>query len=105
MTTPEEAPSEGQAIPREFPPIVYLPCMEAVTDASQARVTMRTTRDGRVALLAYSALDRLHDCCGRNQPWIVMPTTGLDGLQKAQPFDLLLLDVVIPEEHRQDGAA
>jgi hypothetical protein len=61
---------------------------------------MRETRDGQVALLAYSALDRLHHCCGRQQPWILMPTMALDGLQRAQPFQLLMLDVVIPEEHR-----
>lgn len=105
MTIPEEAPAEGKPIPQDFPPVVYLPCAETVVDASQARVAMRTTRDGRVALLAYSALDRLHDCCGRNQPWIVMPTAGLDDLQQAQPFQLLLLDVVIPEDKRQAGAA
>ncbi|WP_410604954.1 SAV_915 family protein [Amycolatopsis sp. lyj-90] len=105
MTSPENAQSDGKPIPREFPPVVYLPCVEAVADASEARVAMRTTRDGRVALLAYSALDRLHDCCGPNQPWIVMPTPGLDALQKAQSFQLLLLDVVIPEDKRQEGAA
>ncbi|WP_211358296.1 SAV_915 family protein [Amycolatopsis cihanbeyliensis] len=66
---------------------------------------MRTTKDGRVALLAYSALDRLHTCCGPNQPWIVMPTAALDGLQQAQPFQLLLLDIMIPEDKRQEGAS
>ncbi|MGA6165681.1 SAV_915 family protein [Amycolatopsis magusensis] len=69
-------------------------------DATKASVEMRTTRDGRVALLAYSALDRLHDCCGKAQPWIVMPTASLDSLQAAQPFQLLLLDMAIPEERR-----
>ncbi|MFS0895957.1 SAV_915 family protein [Mycolicibacterium litorale] len=49
---------------------------------------MRQTRDGRIALLAYSALDRLHDCCGVDQAWIVMPTAELATLQAAQPFQL-----------------
>lgn len=107
MTSPEGLPSEsdGKPLPADFPPVVYLPCMETVSDVSQARITMRETRDGRVALLAYSALDRLHSCCGANQPWVVMPTVGLDKLQRAQPFALLLLDVVIPEKERQEGAA
>lgn len=105
MTSPEEPGSGSQPIPEDFPPVVYLPCVEPVPDPAQARVAMRTTRDGRIALLAYSALDRLHTCCGRNQPWITMPTVGLDALQQAQPFQLLLLDVVIPEEQRQTGAA
>jgi len=105
MTTSGGAPAAGTPIPSEFPPVVYLPCVESVADATQARVAMRTTRDGRVALLAYTALDRLHDCCGRHQPWILMPTPGLDALQQAQPFQLLLLDVVIPEDKRQADAA
>lgn len=95
----------GAPIPHNFPPVVYLPCIETVADATQARVAMRTTKDGRVALLAYSALDRLQSCCGPNQPWIVMPTAALDGLQQAQPFQLLLLDLVIPEDKRQQGAS
>ncbi|PRX44546.1 hypothetical protein B0I33_11155 [Prauserella shujinwangii] len=105
MDTTEDTPAAGKPLPREFPPVVYLPCVETVTDPEQARIAMRTTRDGRVALLAYSALDRLHDCCGRNQPWIVLPTAALDALQQAQPFQLVLLDVVIPEDKRQEGAA
>ncbi|GAA2781733.1 SAV_915 family protein [Saccharopolyspora taberi] len=105
MTTSKQNQGGGKPIPQDFPPVVYLPCVETVADPAQARVAMRTTRDGRVALLAYTALDRLHTCCGRNQPWIVMPTAGLDELQKAQPFQLLLLDVVIPEDQRQEGAA
>ncbi|MFE9207260.1 SAV_915 family protein [Micromonospora sp. NPDC007230] len=92
--------STGTPIPADFPPALYLPCAEHVTDPAAAQIAMRETRDGRVALLAYSALDRLHHCCGREQPWILMPTTALDELQRAQPFQLLMLDVVIPEEYR-----
>ncbi|WP_145745124.1 SAV_915 family protein [Saccharopolyspora dendranthemae] len=104
MTRPEAVPA-GKPIPPDFPPVVYLPCVEQVSDASQARIAMRETRDGRVALLAYSALDRLQHCCGTNQPWLVMPTVGLDELQRVRPFSLLLLDVFIPEENRQEAAS
>ncbi len=104
MTLPDDMPG-GKSIPPDFPPVVYLPCAESVSDATQARIAMRETRDGRVALLAYSALDRLQHCCGRNQPWLVMPTVALDELQRAQPFSLLLLDVFIPEGKRQEGAS
>jgi len=58
-----------------------------------------------VALLAYSALDRLHTCCGAQQPWIVLPTAILDKLQQDNPFELLLLDVMIPEDERRGGGA
>ncbi|MFC0112853.1 SAV_915 family protein [Kibdelosporangium aridum] len=101
MTSSSE--TAATPIPAEFPPVVYLPVAEKVTDASQARVELRRTKDGRMALLAYSALDRLYTCCGRQQPWIVMPTAALDELQRAHPFQLLLLDIVIPEDKRHGG--
>lgn len=92
----------AQPIPGDFPPVVYLPCAEAVDDPSAALIDMRQTRDGRMALLAYSALDRLHGCCGADQPWILMPTSELARLQAAQPFQLLLVDVPIPIEKRRN---
>ncbi|OLT14071.1 hypothetical protein BJF78_19880 [Pseudonocardia sp. CNS-139] len=67
-------------------------------------VDLRPTRDGRTALLVYSALDRLVGCCGDRQPWVVMATASLDTVQEATRFDLLLLDVDIPPElRRRDG--
>ncbi len=95
----------GTPLPKDFPPMVYLPCAEDVVDPAQARVDMRRTRDGRVALLAYSALDRLHTCCGAQQPWIVLPTAILDKLQQDDPFELLIRDVMIPEDERCGGVA
>ncbi len=95
----------GTPLPKDFPPMVYLPCAEDVVDPAHARVDMRRTRDGRVALLAYSALDRLHNCCGAQQPWIVLPTAILDKLQQDNPFELLLLGVMIPEDERRGGGA
>lgn len=105
MSVPEGATPDVRPIPEDFPPVVYLPCEEQVDDPAQARVQMRTTRDGRLALVAYSALDRLHDCCGKGQPWIVTPTVALDALQQTRPFQLLFLDVRIPEQHRNKGVA
>ena len=92
--------SRPTPIPKDFPPVVYLPCSEHVANPSEATVEMRRARDGRMCLMAYSALDRLKRCCGETQPWMVLPTAYLDQLQQAQPFELLLLDVMIPEEYR-----
>ena len=41
-----------------IPPVLYVPC-EPGSTADDARLTVRATRDGRRALLAYTALDRL----------------------------------------------
>ncbi|MFC9894536.1 SAV_915 family protein [Nocardia sp. NPDC127579] len=87
-------------MPKDFPPVVYLPVLTEVHSIEDAQIMMRQTRDGRVACMAYSALDRLHECCGSDQPWMWTTTVSLDALYQARPFDILLLDVYIPEEHR-----
>lgn len=88
----------------ELPPVVYLPCAEEVTDPADARPELRRTRDGRLALLVYSALDRLRTCCGPEQPWVVVLTAGLQQVHEQDPFDLLLMDIPIPVEHRSGAA-
>ncbi|TLF92301.1 hypothetical protein FEK35_30765 [Nocardia cyriacigeorgica] len=87
-------------MPKNFPPVVYLPTMTHVDRVEDARIMLRQMRDGRVACLAYSALDRLLTCCGDDQPWMWTPTVALDSVQQDQPFDVLLLDIHIPDEHR-----
>lgn len=87
-------------IPPDFPPVLYVPCCEHVSDPSDARVLLNNTRDGRSSLLVYSALDRLHTCMGTHQPWIVIPTSHLSALQNVARFELVLLDVVVPEGAR-----
>ncbi|UJW32047.1 hypothetical protein L3Q67_44005 [Saccharothrix sp. AJ9571] len=84
----------------EFPPVVYLPCEAHVQDPADAVVELRRTNDSRMALMAYSALDRLKSCCGEQQPWLLLPTKMLERIQRVQPFELVLLDVVIPPELR-----
>lgn len=87
-------------IPEDFPPVLYLPCVDETAVAQDARVQLRTTRDGWSALLVYSALDRLHACMGETQPWMVVPTESLTLFWEESPFDLVLLDVVVPEHER-----
>lgn len=91
----------GQA---SLPPVVYVPCSDDVEDG-ELTVDLRPTKDGRIALLVYSALDRLVNCCGPNQPWVVMPTVDLDKISERVHFDMILLDLEIPEEHRRKAAA
>lgn len=86
--------------PDRLPPIVYVPCVEHVSDIEDVEFAYRRTNDGRMALLAYTALDRLHDRAGEDQPWVLMPAQAMQVLYAEQPWDLLLLDLDIPEEHR-----
>jgi len=88
-----------------LPPVLYLPCVAHVSDPAQARVELRDTKDGRVALLAYTALDRLVRCCGPGQPWVLATTGALVELRRQYPFQLLLLDVMVPEHRRSHPVA
>lgn len=94
---------------RDFPPVVYVPCDKPVgsTPGPGGRVPldirMRLTRDGRLALLAYSALDRFHEMAGLETQWALLTHDGLDEVYARQPFDLLLMDVTVPEGSREDG--
>lgn len=97
----QSASDIGQDARPVFPPIVYVPCAPLEVDAEQFSVDLRQTRDGRLALLVYSALDRLIACCGEQQAWAVLATAELDQLQQRTDFQLIFLDVEIPDEFRR----
>ncbi|HWS31496.1 MAG TPA: SAV_915 family protein [Actinoplanes sp.] len=89
--------------PRELPPYVYVPCSPVREGTTDLIVDLRRTQAGQVALLVYSALDRLIDNCGEQQAWTALPTTELERIREATGFELILLDVCIPE-HLRKGA-
>lgn len=94
----------GQPVPAPtFPPVVYVPCSPLQPGDDRLGVDVRRTRDGRLALLVYSALDRLVSCCGVRQPWTVMPASDLERIRQETGFELVLLDVEIPDEFRRQS--
>lgn len=102
---PGSRPERIQDTKRAFPPVVYLPCGPVPVGAGEVAVDVWPTRDGRRALLVYSALDRLVDACGPEQPWAVLPATALEQLRVSIGFEFVFLDLEIPEEHRRSGSA
>ena len=78
-----------------IPPALYLPSTGA-SNTRGAEIELRQMRDGRVALLAYTALDRLARCLGPNQPWVLYPTENLDQLEAVQSYDVIYLDTPVP---------
>jgi hypothetical protein len=98
---PPERELPSGARPMIVPPIVYVPCAPQQPGDAELTVDLRQTREGRLALLAYTALDRLVDCCGAEQPWAVMPTADLEQIRLATGFELILLDLQIPPELRR----
>lgn len=87
-----------------IPPVVYVP-VDSVPEGQEVDIVFRHTRDGEVALVLYTALDRLVDCCGPHQPWVLLPTEKLVDVAEVQPFDLVLLDLEMPEEERVQAPA
>lgn len=48
--------------------------------------------DGRRVLLAYSALDRLHDLYRSDASWVLFDLPGLERLREQNPWDVLYVD-------------
>lgn len=85
------------------PPVLYLPT-KPDPDPEVTKIEMRELEDGRVALMAYTALDRLARCCGPHQPWVLYRTDALGELRETSPYDVIALDQPIPEElWRREG--
>ena len=81
--------------------MVYLPTREDGDGVKWAEV--RHLSDGRRALLAYTALDRLVSCCGQRQPWSLVAAARLEAVHDEQPFDVVALDIEIPVSMRAQG--
>lgn len=89
------------------PPVLYLPVARATGEGEPVEIEMRTTADGRTALLAYSAYDRLIDGCGPHQPYALVPTANLEELKAQRSYDVVYFDLVIPDQlrHTESGPA
>jgi len=82
--------------------MLYVPCTTPPlpgTDVLSLDFVQLT--DGRMALPTYSALDRLIDGCGPDQPWVVLPSSKLEEIGESAPYDVILLDVPLPEDVRR----
>ncbi|MBN9177132.1 MAG: SseB family protein [Microbacterium sp.] len=88
--------------PASVPPVLYLPLSTRSTPGAQL-VEIRELRDGRKALLAYTALDRLLTLAGDRQPWVLMRTEDLSEVMREQPYDVVVFDLRIPDAYRRDG--
>lgn len=99
--TESTPPEPGADHRRIIPPVVYLPVQEQREDGA-VRYVVRGMRDGRDALLAYTALDRLADGCGPHQPWQLHATESLGQVRDRQPYDVILFDMEVPD-HARDG--
>lgn len=99
-TTAEPAPSASS--PDEFT-AVYVPTTSTAPDEGRAELALRYTTNGELALLVYSSLDVLVQCCGEHQPWIAVPTTHVSGIATTAEAEAVLVDTAIPQQHWHTG--
>lgn len=95
--------STATGIPRDFPPVVYIPCVPRREVPQELQVALRRTRDGRIALLVYSALDRLFAAIGDDSPWVMCDIDGLRAIYDMSPYDVVLRDIRVPQDRREAG--
>ena len=84
----------------ERPPVAYVPSQRVRRGDTEATLELRNTEDGRVAMLAFTTLERLVAGCGESQPWVAVPGDRVDGLQRLSGADVTLWDVPVPPEVR-----
>lgn len=88
---------ERDVAAQHIPPVVYVPA-HRVSGPQGPTLELRQLDDGGVALLAYTALDRLARGLGPHQPWVLIPLENLEDIQQRQPFDEIHFDVSLPED-------
>lgn len=84
-----------------IPPALYLP-LHVAPDGHQL-VDIRELPDGKRALVAFTALDRLATSCGTEQPWQLVLLDGLADIKDAQPFDVVAFDPNFADHLKRDG--
>ncbi|WP_232299644.1 SAV_915 family protein [Leucobacter komagatae] len=84
-----------------IPPVLYLPMR--MSDDGTSGADLRELPDGRRALLAYTALDRLALQCGEEQPWSLVGIEALAELKSEHKFDVVAFDPEIAPQLRVGG--
>lgn len=73
-----------------FPPVVYVPTVAG--EDGETRLELSQLADGRIALFAYSAMDRLAQFYRADAPWVLLTVADLQRLREETPYDLIYLD-------------
>src|SRR5574340_1362687 len=73
--------------------------------SGRVELEMRGLRDKRLALPAYTSLDRLVACCGARQSWIAFDSAGMREVERLTGYDVVLLDAMQPAETQSHGGS
>ncbi|MGH3940875.1 MAG: SAV_915 family protein [Pseudonocardiaceae bacterium] len=92
-------PDESYHLPAE----IFVPARPGAA-SSGAVLEVRELTDGRLAMVVYSSMERLIACCGGGQPWLAFGADQLPALQRGGGFDVVVVDVDVPENLRRGMA-
>lgn len=97
---PPERLGHDRATAASWVGAVFLPSRPAPPEATEFAVELRELTDGRLAVFAYTTLDRLVEGCGPDQPWVAVDSGRVAEVQREACADLVAWDVPLPEELR-----
>lgn len=80
--------------------LVFVPADVPSGPDSGAQLQLRHMEDGRLAVLAYTSLELLVAGCGPRQSWIAAPVEELETLQSLAGFDVIAVNVELPQAWR-----
>lgn len=80
--------------------MVFIPTNAVDSIKGRAELQLREMKDGRMAVLVYTSLDLLVAGCGAQQPWIASPVDELESLQPLAGFDVIAVNVGLPDGWR-----
>ncbi|MBQ6643973.1 MAG: hypothetical protein IJH84_23470 [Saccharopolyspora sp.] len=104
---PEEHATDGAAV---APAVLgdegaelFIPCARAAPHDQQVQLELRHTTENALALVTYTSLERLVEGCGDQQPWISVPSAEVQQLAEQVAAQVILQDVPLPDDQRQDS--
>lgn len=100
MTEVPQAPTRPS-----MPPVVYVPVVELPEKPGVQHLKLHTMADGRTAVFAYSALDRMVRLYGDGVPWMLIDVPGLQRAFEQVPFDLVFVDQELHPRPADDSGA
>jgi len=82
---------------------LFLPTGRTVPADQEVQLELRYTTEGALALVTFTSLERLVEGCGDQQPWISVPGAEVEQLAAQVGAQVILQDVPLPEDQRQDS--
>jgi hypothetical protein len=82
--------------------LAFVPTRPVLGPSEQVWPELRRTGDGRLVLVAYTSLAALVSCCGRDQPWVLVPVDWFERMRAECRFEAVCLNVVLPIESSED---